>query len=153
MIFTDVISLYEQHKNMVYRLAFSYMKNRADAEDVCQAAFLRLIERGGDVQPGKEGPWLAAVTVNLCRDQLRSAWRRKTEPLTEELPFETPERSEVFDAVMALGENERAAVYLHYYEGYSTAETARILGTTQSAITTRLGRARKHLRNRLEAAI
>lgn len=147
------MSLYCQHKNMVYRLALSYTKSTADAEDICQSVFLRLMERGAEIRPGKEKAWLATVTVNLCRDLLRSARRRREEPLTDELSFETPEQAGIFDAVMALGESERAAVYLHYFEGYSTAETARILGITQTAVTTRLGRARKHLRSRLEAAI
>ncbi len=138
---------------MVYRLAFSYTKSRADAEDICQAAFLRLIEKRRSIQPGKEKSWLASVTVNLCRDLFRSAWRRRTEPLSEDLTFETPEQTELYDELMALKEHERAAVYLHYFEGYSVAETAKILGVTPSAVTSRLGRARKHLRNRLEDAI
>ena len=146
----DVITLYEQHKNMVYRLALSYTRSRPDAEDVTQQAFIRLMENQGNIKPGKERAWLASVTVNLCRDLLRSAWRRRTEPLSEELFFEQPEQSEVFWAVMALGENERAAVYLYYYEGYSTLEIASILGISKTAVTTRLDRARKHLKGKLE---
>ncbi len=148
----DVLALYEQHKNMVYRLALSYTKSRPDAEDVVQQAFIRLLENDGKIRPGREKAWLAAVTVNLCKDLLRSAWRRKTEPLSEELFFDTPDHSEVFWAVMALGESERAAVYLYYYEGYSTQEIARILGISRTAVTTRLDRARKHLKIRLEGA-
>lgn len=149
----DVLSLYERHKDMVYRLALSYTGSRADAEDICQAVFLRLIEKGETIRPGGEKSWLTAVTVNLCRDLFRSAWRRRTEPLSETLPFETPEQTELFDAVMELDVNERAAVYLHYYEGYKIAEIARILGLTPSAVKSRMGRARRHLRNRLEDAI
>lgn len=147
----DVLELYEQHKNMVYRLALSYLESQHDAEDVCQAVFVKLMENRKSVRPGKARPWLATVTVNLCKDILRSAERRRTEPLTEELVFRTPEQGDLFRALMALGESERAAVYLHYYEGYSTAETAEILGISQTAVTTRLGRAREHLRKRLEA--
>ena len=150
---TDVLSLYEQHKSMVYRLAFSYTKSRSDAEDICQAVFLRLIEKRGSIQDGKEKAWLASVTVNQCRDLLRSAWRRKTEPLTEDMTFETPEQTELYEALLTLKEHERAAVYLHYFEGYSVAEIAKLLGVTQSAVTSRLGRAREHLRNKLEDTV
>ena len=146
----DVIKLYEQHKNMVYRLALSYTKSRPDAEDVTQQAFIRLIEHRDNIKPGKEKAWLASVTVNLCRDLLRSSWRRRTEPLSEELFFQQPDQSEVFWAVMALNEGERAAVYLYYYEGYSTLEIAKILGISKTAVTTRLDRARKHLKGKLE---
>lgn len=51
---------------------------------------------------------------------------------------------------MELSAGERAAVYLYYYEGYSTAETAQILGLSQTAVTSRLDRARQHLRGKLE---
>lgn len=146
----DARELYERYKNMVYRLALSYMKSQPDAEDICQAVFLRLLERGGDIRPGREKAWLAAVTVNLCRDWLRAAKRRRTEPLSQEIAFETPEQSRVFRAVMALGQTERAAVYLYYYEGYSTAEIAEILKISRTAVTTRLARAREHLRRELE---
>lgn len=149
----DEIKLYERHKGMVYRLALSYLQSPEDAEDVCQTAFLRLIEERERIKPGKERAWLAAVTVNLCRDLLRSAQRRKTEALSHEQPGPQHEPSPVFDAIMALGEKERAAVYLYYYEGYSVKETAGILGLSVTAVTTRLSRAREHLRSQLEDEI
>ena len=146
----DVMALYTEHKNMVYRLALSYLKSRADAEDVTQQVFLRLLEYQRKITPGKERSWLAAVTANLCRDTLRSTVRRFTEPLSEELVFQDEDQSEVFRAVMELGEQERAAVYLYYYEGYDTREIAQILKISQTAVTTRLSRARKHLKEKLE---
>lgn len=147
----DTLTLYETHKQMVFRLALSYTKSIPDAEDICQAAFLKLIERRSTITPGKEKAWLATVTANLCRDLLRARKAHPTETLEERFPFESPEESELFHAVMALGEKERAAVYLHYYEGYTSAEIGRILGVSRSAITTRLAQARKHLRKSLEA--
>lgn len=146
----DVLALYDAHKNMVYRLALSFLKSVPDAEDAVQQVFLRLIEYRGRIAPGKERQWLAAVTANLCRDMLRAAARRRTEPLTEDIVFEAPEENDVFRSVMNLSAGERAAVYLYYYEGYSTAETARILGLSQTAVTSRLDRARQHLRGKLE---
>lgn len=86
----DVLALYDAHKNMVFRLALSFLKSVPDAEDATQQVFLRLIEYRGRIVPGKERPWLAAVTANLCRDMLRAATRRRTEPLTEDLVFDTP---------------------------------------------------------------
>lgn len=136
---------------MVYRLALSYLKTPEDAEDVCQAVFLRLVEKGEKVRPGKERAWLAKVTANLCRDSLRSARRRQTEPLTDDPEDTRSAPSPLLDAIMSLGEKERAAVYLFYYEGYSTSETAEILGLSVTAVTSRLSRAREHLRNQLEA--
>ena len=146
----DVMALYTQHGNMVYRLALSYLKSRPDAEDVTQQVFLRLLEHQREITPGKERSWLAAVTANLCRNILCSASWRRTEPLSEELVFQDGDQSEVFRAVMELGEQERVAVYLYYYEGYDTREIARILKISRTAVTTRLSRARRHLREKLE---
>lgn len=146
----DIEAFYNEHKSMVYRLALSYTKCRQDAEDVMQQSFIRYLENREKVKPGKERAWLATVTVNLCKTLLASSWRKKTEPLSEELFFERPDQSEVFWAVMALGASERAAVYLHYYEGYSTGEIAKILDISVTAVTTRLNRARKHLKEKLE---
>jgi len=147
----DILTLYETHKQMVFRLALSYTKSIPDAEDICQAAFLKLLEHRHTVTPGKEKAWLATVTANLCRDLLRARKAHPTDALEEHIPFGSPEESELFQAVMALGKKERAAVYLHYYEGYTTAEIGKILGVSRSAITTRLAQARKHLRIALEA--
>lgn len=150
MIFLDALSIYEKHKQMVFRLALSYTKSIPDAEDICQAAFLKYIERRTTITPGKEKAWLATVTANLCRDLLRARKAHPTEPLEDCFPFASPEESELFSAVMALGDRERAAVYLHYYEGYSSAEIGTMLGISRSAVTTRLYQARKHLRKALE---
>ncbi len=147
----DILTLYETHKQMVFRLALSYTKSIPDAEDICQAAFLKLLEHRHTVTPGKEKAWLATVTANLCRDLLRARKAHPTDALEEHIPFGSPEESELFQAVMALGKKERTAVYLHYYEGYTTAEIGKILGVSRSAITTRLAQARKHLRIALEA--
>lgn len=107
------------------------------------------MEQEGKIARGKERSWLAAVTANLCRDILRSAFRQRTEPLREEIVFRDKEQSEIFRAVMDLGESERVAVYLYYYEGYSSREIARILEISRTAVTTRLSRARQHLKEKL----
>ena len=146
----DVLALYDAHKNMVYRLALSYLKSVPDAEDAVQQVFLKLLEHRDAVAPGKERSWLAAVTANLCRDMLRAAARRQAEPLPADMPAAPPGDSGLYEAVTALPETERAAVYLYYYEGYDTRETARILGISQTAVTTRLSRARQRLKLRLE---
>lgn len=146
----DVLTLYREHKLSVYRLALSYTRSAAEAEDICQAVFLKLLERQPRLEEGKEKSYLCTMTANLCRDALRRTKRHPTEPLTPDIPFEDPAENELLDAVMRLGERERSVVHLYYYEGYSTAEIAEILGIKPSAVTSRLARARKHLRRRME---
>lgn len=145
----DVAALYDAHKNFIYRLALSYLRSPAEAEDICQETFLKLMARGAGVRPGKERAWLAAVAANLCKNRLKAV-RRESEAPPPDMSVEFPEKSGLFYEVMALPEHERIVVHLHYFEGYATREIAGILRISQTAVTTRLARARKHLRERLE---
>lgn len=141
--------LFQKYKDDVYRLAVSYTKGRQDAEDVCQNVFLKLL-RQPNIEPGKEKSWLLQVTANECRSLLRSHWWRMTVPMEENLSVSGPETSHVYEAVMQLRPKYRVVIYLHYYEGFSTGEIAGLLKISQSAVTTRLSRARRELRELIE---
>lgn len=146
----EFLSLFDRYHDMVYRLALSYTRSRQDAEDVVQSTFLKLLDGKSLPQPGKERAWLAQVTVNACKDLLRSAWRRTSEPLDESISFEHEEESALFSAVMALPAKYRVAIHLHYYEGYTMKEIAHFLRTSPSAVSMRLHRARNLLRSSLK---
>lgn len=145
-----ILEVFECYKDMVFRLALSYTKCIADAEDISQTVFIKLYENYGKIEQGKEKTWLLTVTANQSKNLLKSFWRKKTEPLEDIYTFEYPEQSSVFVYVMGLKPKYRVVIYFHYYEGYDSNEIARILGITQSAATTRLQRARRMLRTRLE---
>ncbi|MDD6089126.1 MAG: sigma-70 family RNA polymerase sigma factor [Clostridiales bacterium] len=148
-------TLAKRHMDMVYRLAFNYMKSASDADDVTQNVLLRLLKNGKPFASGEHARyWLVRVTVNECRRALRSPWRRVGDigEYAESLQFETPEHSELFYAVMELPEKYRTAIYLHYYEGYSTKEIAEIIGVPAATVRTRLRRAREQLKTGLKEA-
>lgn len=149
----DVELSFALYKDAVYRLALSYTGNPAHAEDICQNAFLKLVERSHSVSQDKVKAWLLRVTANLCKDYLRSFWVRNILPLEQEVEARETEKTGVWEAVMDLKPKERAVVYLYYYEGYSTAQIGAMLGTTQTAVSTRLNRARNHLKTKLEGSI
>ena len=93
-----------RYGDTVFRLAYSYLKNRADAEDVMQETLLKLyLARKPFQSPEHERHWVVRVAVNECKKLLRSPWRRRTGPLEEagEPVFDTPEQSELFRQVMA----------------------------------------------------
>lgn len=146
----DIVQIYEAHKNFIYRLALSYTRSSADAEDICQETFLRLMDHAAKVRSGKERAWLATVAANLCKNRMKAA-RRETNDLPTDMRTEIPEKSELFYEVMALPEHERVVIHLHYFEGYGTREIAGILRISQTAVTSRMTRARRRLRERLEA--
>ena len=145
-----------RYGDTVFRLAYSYLKNRADAEDVMQETLLKLyLARKPFQSPEHERHWVVRVAVNECRHLLRTPWRRRTGPLEEaaDTPvWDTPAQSELFRQVMALPPKYRAAVYLYYYEGCSVQETAAAMGANPSTVQTWLMRARGKLRLILQEA-
>lgn len=146
----EFLPLYDAHHNSVYRLALTMTRSVHDAEDIVQTVFVRLLTH--PPAAGAERPWLTRVTINACKDLMRSAWRRKTAPLEDDISFSAPAERVLFDAVLALPEKYRAAVHLHYYEGYTCREIGRLLNITPSAVSMRLHRARELLKNKLEDA-
>lgn len=146
----------ERYADMIFRLAYSYLKSRADAEDVMQETLLKLyLERKPFRSPEHERYWVVRVAANECKKLLRSPWRRRSSPL-EELPetaaFDAPAQTELFRQVMLLPPKYRAAVYLHYYEGYAVREIAGIMNANPSTVQTWLMRARGQLKTSLKEA-
>ena len=143
----------ERHQTMVYRTALHALANSQDADDAVQEVFLRLYQRKGTFD-GEEHlrRWLLRVTVNYCRDLLKSPWRKRRvslETLPEEPVFQEPQEEELYREVMALPEKYRTVLDLFYYEELSVREIAETLGIKESLVTTRLSRARARLRERL----
>lgn len=151
--FREVVELYG---DMVFRLAYSYLKNRADAEDVMQESLLKLYTEPRDFESADhEKHWLLRVAANECKKLLRSPWRRRTGPLDEVEEagaFDQPAQTELFRQVMSLPPKYQAAVYLYYYEGYSVKETAALLEAKASTVQTWLMRARGQLETKLKEA-
>lgn len=147
----EITALFDQYHDTVYRLALALTRSVPDAEDVTQTVFLKLLSGCPAPQKGAEKAWLTRVTVNSCRDLFRFFRRHPTQPLEEAASAcLTPEENALLDAVMALPAPYRAAVHLHYYEGYSIEETAALLHTKPSTVSMRLHRARKQLRSILK---
>lgn len=147
--------LARRYMDMVFRLAFSYMKSASDADDVTQNVLLRLLRSTKPFGSEEHARfWLVRVTMNECKRALRSQWRKAgdIEEYANELHFETQEHSDLFYAVMELPEKYRTAIYLYYYEDYSTDEIARLTGTPAATVRTRLRRGRELLRAGLEEA-
>ena len=142
-----------QYQDMVYRIALHSFGNPQDAEDAVQEVFLRLYT----AEKSFEGPdhlrhWLIRVTVNVCKDTLKSPWRRRRvslEELPEEPVFDRPEQGELYREVMRLPEKYRTVLYLFYYEELSVKEIAQITGRGESTVTSQLTRGRDLLRKSL----
>ncbi|HBI51357.1 MAG TPA: RNA polymerase subunit sigma [Ruminococcaceae bacterium] len=137
------------YKETVWSAAFCYVKNAVDADDISQEVFLKLYTYSGEFSGSEHiRAWLLRCTVNRSKDHLRSHWQKYSEPLEsipeqeDTKPDDTDSLSEVF---MKLSRKLRITMYLHYYQGYSVTETAKLLGISESAVGVRLMRGRKKL--------
>lgn len=145
----DVLYLFHRYRDDVYRLAVNYTRSSADAEDVCQTVFLKLLENP-DITPGKERAWLMRVTANTCRDLLRSHWWKRTVPLETLGASPQTELDETALLLHRLPPKYRVVLYLHYYEQYTTAEIAALLQIPMGTVSTRLRRGREQLKSMLK---
>ena len=145
--------LAERYMDTVFRVAYSYLRSPADADDVTQDVLLQLYKTDKAFESDAHlKNWLIRVTVNRCKMLFRSPWRRHEDidDYAETLSFEQPRDGELFKAVMALDKKYRVPLLLFYYEGYSTAEIASMLSIAEKTVSTRLYRARAKLRTILE---
>lgn len=144
----------EQYADTVRRICMVHLKNEADTEDIFQTVFLKYVLHSVPFEnPEHEKAWFIRVTINACRDLLKSFFRSKSVPLenwTGTAPGPDTEHREVLDAVVALPPKYRDVVYLYYYEGYNAVEIGRILGKNVSSVYTLLNRAKQMLRKTLE---
>lgn len=147
--FERLIGLYS---GTVYRTAYCRTGSAADAEDIMQETFLRLYTLELAFENDEHiKAWLIKTAANLGKNLMKSGWYRLSEPITaktEERPAkETKSREEgILPLILKLKPKNRLALYMHYYEGYSVREIAAVLGEKESAVTSRLLRARKQLK-------
>ncbi len=141
------------YADMVRRICFLHLKNYQDTEDVFQEVFLKYLLYSGDFESvAHERAWFARVTINACTDLRRRLLRHPTVPL--DLIAQTPsvstsENSQVLEAVLSLPTKYKDVVYLHYYEGYSLKEIAKMLGKKENTVYSLLSRARERLKTTL----
>ncbi|MCI7808607.1 RNA polymerase sigma factor [bacterium] len=144
----EIMEIYDRHVDTVYRVCFAYMKNAPEAEDMTQETFLRLMSWGKPFENQRhEKAWLIVTASNLCKDTLKKWWRsnENIDDYAELLPDAPQTGHPVLDAILELPQDYKVAVYMYYYEGYTTVEIARYLKCPESTVRSRLSRARKQL--------
>ena len=130
-----------------------HLKNYADTEDIFQTVFLKYVLSSVSFENEEhEKAWFIRVTINACKDLLKSFFRSRTVSLDEiaEQSSEMPtDDREVLEAVLSLPQKYKDVVYLHYYEGYTAPQISRILGKNVNTIYTLINRSRQLLRDKL----
>lgn len=140
-----------EYGNSVLRLAYSYLHNMADAEEVLQDTLVQLLKTTPILTTKEhEKAWLLHVAANLSKNRLKYNTIRQTDELMEELIAENQDDlSFVWEAVKALPDKYREVIHLFYHEGYQTRQIAKILHMNESTVRSNLSRGREKLRSML----
>ncbi len=145
---------YNDYGSMLYKIAFLYLSNATDAEDVLQDVFTKYLCGGYQFKDAEhEKAWLIRVTQNKCLDYLRKAGRKTV--CIDEIPLTDSYRQndlaqDVLSKVIALPKKYKSAIILFYYENYNVEEISKTLKISQSAVKKRLQRGRDILKLELE---
>lgn len=147
----DAEQVIEYYSDMVYRLAFARTGTKADAEDVYEEVFLRFLKKKPQFESEEHRKaWFLRVTVNCSNTFLSSYWQKRTEGLSEEIPFTAKEHQGLYRELQRLPAKYRSVIHLFYYEELSVEEIGRILNRKPATVRTQLTRARELLRGMLK---
>lgn len=143
----------EQYSQLLLRIAFTKIGSTAEAEDIVQDVFLRLLTKCPKFRDEEhEKAWLIKVTMNRSYDRLKSSARQNL-PLAETIVSPQDENGQLLCAIQSLPKKYGIVIHLYYYEGYSIKEIARILKLPAATVGTRLSRARAKLKRMLNEEV
>ncbi len=141
--------IYERNVDTVYRICYSYLKNKSDAEDIVQETFIRLLRKVVEFENyNHEKAWLIVTASNLCKNNLKS-WKNKIDNIEDYNLTNSNEENdidEILHIVLNLPNKYKTTIYLYYYEGYSSIEIAKITGKKESTVRSQLKRGREILK-------
>ena len=149
----DFERVFKRNNKRLFLIALSFTANQYDAEDILQNSFMKLLKTKTEFENDEHiDKWLTSVTVNESKNLLKSAFRKKSagfEDYIATYSFESEKSEDLFNAVMSLPKKLRTVIHLFYYEDMPIKEIADMLNIKQSAVKTRLCRAREQLKIKL----
>ncbi|MBK1810699.1 sigma-70 family RNA polymerase sigma factor [Clostridium sp. YIM B02505] len=137
---------------MLFKVCMIYLGNKEDAEEAVQESFLKLIYKSPEfINNEHEKAWLIRVTINVCKDMLRSIWRKRVVSIEDiQRYYDSSEEIEIMEEIIRLPSKYKDVIYLYYFEDYSIKDISKILKVTESAVKMRLKRGRDTLKIELE---
>lgn len=142
----------KKYSDMVYRICFIYLHNNPDIDDVFQEVFLKLLQKKTPFESeDHEKAWLVRVTINQCKDVIKSFWRKNIDLVESvELQLEDSAENELLQVVLSLPEKYKDVIYLYYYEEYTVPQMAKLLKRNKNTIYSHLHRAKELIKQKLE---
>ena len=148
----EFIKKYDMYSRMILNICYTYLKSTSLSEDIMQDVFFKYIYKNPKFNNlENEKAWFIRVSINLCKDYIKSSWNKKREDWPEEdVSYLQNSEYEVLSEINNLSSKYRIVIYLYYYEGYSIKEISKILKENENTIGIRLSRARQKLKIELE---
>jgi len=144
------VEFVEKYSSLVYKLALTRTRDLTSADDVFQDVFFRYFKkRPSFLSDEHEKAWIIRVTINCSKSMLGSLWKKRIVPLDESLAVDQPDVQEVYDVVMQLPLKYRTVIFLHYYEGFTISNIAKVTKAKENTVKSHLFRARSLLKERL----
>ena len=155
--------LIEDYGQDVLKIAYLYVKDQQLAEDIFQEVFYKVMKNYHKFEHlSSEKTWLIRITINTCKDLLRTSWLRRVTTfgtLEEqnqtqyEQPFDMTQsesNNELYEMIMKLPQRYKEVILLFYYEDFSYDEMAKILNIPKGTVQSRLARGREKLKKMME---
>ena len=147
-VIDEMMALYG---GMVFRIGILYLRNKEDAQDVFQEVFIKLFSSKKEFESEENRKaWLVTVTVNQCKNILRSVWRKRVVAIDELCAQAEDEcgaqESSLVMELLKLPLKYRRVIFLYYYEGYKSEEIANLLHISPATVRTQLKRGREMLK-------
>ncbi|MBQ8603241.1 MAG: sigma-70 family RNA polymerase sigma factor [Oscillospiraceae bacterium] len=143
------------YSDSLYRICMHYVKNTADAQDIVQQTFVKLIEKNINFESREhEKAWLIRVCINLCKDHLKSSWHSRVFSIQDQEftspEYNIPDQYPLLNYIRTLPPNQRTAIYLFYYEDMPVNEICTVMGAKQNTVLSWLRRGRKALKKMIK---
>ncbi|KLE15571.1 RNA polymerase sigma factor [Clostridium sp. C8] len=157
----EIQRLMDDYGDDVLRTSYMYLKDLQNAEDAFQEVFIRVFNKFESFKgESSEKTWIIRITINVCKDMLRSSWLKRvllTDKLKEKNTIigidnkiiKEEENKILFEEVMSLSYRFKEVIILYYYHNYNTIEISRILNVAEGTVRSRLHRAREILKMKL----
>lgn len=157
MLNKQFIRVFNLYKNDIYRLVYSYTKNKSDSDDITQNTFIKLYNHNEMLSSPAQDikKWLIKVAINECKTFLLSSWKKKIIVFTgkeENTLSTTLPNNDLLEAILQLPKKYRTIIFLYYYEDYKIKEISEILNLSVTNIQIILSRARNKLKEILKEA-
>lgn len=148
----EFINAVKRNNQRLFVIAFSYLKNKDDAEDVLQNTFLKLWKADKPFDSTKHiDKWLTTVCINDCKNNLNLFFRKQVpiDEIYDISSFDKPFNADLFNAISSLNKKERICIILFYYDDMPTKDISSVLGIKESTVKSILRRSREKLKQKL----